>query len=147
MITPNYGNLLGFSQAETIMRSYNGFPVGSEFSSKNLVNSEENMTFPLIYPELMAFLPDQWEELAKTSVFEKYKDIKAAHLIVVTKCGNGKHALAYYEGGRLKMATYVSIGTSNHKTLSGKYELTHDAVFRRSRKYRNAPMPYSLHIS
>ena len=147
MITSNYGNLLGFSQAETIMRTYNDVPNTSDFSPKAQLNASESINFPLIYPELASFFPEQREDFAKMSVFEKYKDIKTDHLIAVTKCNNGKHALAYYEFGKLKIATYVSIGKNSHKTLCGKYELTHDAVFRRSRKYKNAAMPYALQIS
>ena len=147
MITANYGNLLGFSQAETIMKMYNNFPDSLNFSPKLQLNASDCINFPLVYPELENFFPKLQEDLTKISVFEKHKNIKTNHLIIVTKCNNGKHALAYYERGKLKMATYISIGLNNHKTLCGKYELTHDSVFRRSRKYNNAPMPYSLHIS
>lgn len=45
------------------------------------------------------------------------------------------------------MTSYVSIGTNNHKTVEGHYSITPDAIFRRSRKYDSAPMPYALHIT
>lgn len=66
--------------------------------------------------------------------------------MIVTQCSNKKHALAYYQGGRLKMATYVSIGRGNDKTIQGIYPVKHDKIRRRSARYSNAPMPYSLRI-
>ncbi len=110
MIQPNYGNLLGFSQAENIMRDYNGLPDSVEFSATKRLESKDKIRFPLIYPELEGYFPKERETLCLNESFSKYQDIKAAHLLVVSRCENGKNALAYYERGKLKLATYVSIG-------------------------------------
>ncbi len=67
--------------------------------------------------------------------------------LILLKTKSGRHALAYYQKGKLTMASFVSIGTAEHKTISGQYTITPDQIRRRSRKYKNAPMPYSLHIS
>ncbi len=110
MIQPNYGNLLGFSQAENIMRDYNGLPDSVEFSATKRLESKDKIRFPLIYPELEGYFPKERETLCLNESFSKYQDIKTDHLLVVSRCENGKNALAYYERGKLKLATYVSIG-------------------------------------
>ena len=68
-------------------------------------------------------------------------------MLVVTKVWEGRNALAYYENGILKMATHVSIWLPYRKTITGAYDLSHDMIFRRSRKFDNAAMPYALHIT
>lgn len=110
MIQPNYGNLLGFSQAENIMRDYNDLPDSVEFSATKRLESKDKIRFPLIYPELEGYFPKERETLCLNESFSKYQDIKANHLFVVSRCKNGKNALAYYEYRKLKLATYVSIG-------------------------------------
>lgn len=97
MITPNYGNLLGFSQAETILRGYNAFPDSLEFSPVQRVEVEETINIPLIYPELKEYFPEKRDSLLYDKDFEKYQDIKTDHLLVASQCDNGKVALAYYE--------------------------------------------------
>ena len=67
--------------------------------------------------------------------------------LILLKTKSGRHALAYYQNGTLAMTSFVSIGTLQHKTISGQYTITPDQIRRRSRKYKNAPMPYSLHVS
>ncbi len=146
MIQPNYGNLLGFSQAENIMRDYNDLPDSVEFSATKRLESKDKIRFPLIYPELEDYFPKERETLCLNESFSKYQDIKTDHLLVVSRCENGKNALAYYERGKLKLATYVSIGKPWTKTITGSFPLKHSAIFRRSRKYKNAAMPYALHI-
>lgn len=50
------------------------------------------------------------------------------------------------------MATYVSLGIrssnpkNDHPTIEGLFPLKHDKIFRRSKTYNNAPMPYALHF-
>ena len=110
MIQPNYGNLLGFSQAENIMRKYNSFPDSIEFSATKKLESNDTISFPLIYPELEDYFPKERETLCLNENFSKYQDIKTDHLFVVSRCENGKNALAYYRYGKLKLASYVSIG-------------------------------------
>ena len=61
------------------------------------------------------------------------------------KSGNAWYL--YNQNGTLAMTSFVSIGTLRHKTISGQYTITPDQIRRRSRKYKNAPMPYSLHVS
>ena len=91
MIIPNYGNLLGFSQAENIMRDYNG----KEIEESSRVEKEDTIAFPLIYPELRSYFP---EDLT-TLLTEKYNPLMQyyPHFIMVSKCDNGKNALAYYQ--------------------------------------------------
>ena len=146
MVQGRLGDLLGYSQAEEIMKSLNSFPDSLIFSAQKKYNLEQDtLKVPLIYPELLDYFPQNLENLLQNPVFEKYAGAFNPHLLIVSQCENGKNALAYYQEGKLTLASYVSIGTGR-STLSGKYPLKHDAVFRRSRKYQNAAMPYSLHF-
>lgn len=147
IITPSYGNLLGFSQAETIMKEYNNLTNPSNFQAAQIIKPNETINIPLIYPELKDYFPHKRTKLTENTTFEKYKNIKADHLLVVSQCENGKTALAYYKNGILNLATYISAGTQAHRTISGYYQLKHDNIFRRSRKYQNSAMPYSIWIT
>ena len=144
MIELNYWNLLGYSQAKTIMEDYND--LSSTDPNQKLLWNEE-ITFPLIYPDLEAFFPKRLETLLLYPSFEKYSNQMMKHTIIVSCCENGKTALAYYENWKLRLATYVSAWTKNHKTIKGKYSLSHGSIYRRSQKYNRAPMPYSLNIN
>ena len=144
IINPNYWNFLGYSQAKAIMEDYND--LSSVDPNQKLLWNEE-ITFPLIYPELEAFFPKRLETLLLYPSFEKYSNQMMKHMIIVSCCENGKTALAYYENWKLKLATYVSAWTKNHKTIKGKYPLSHSSIYRRSRRYNRAPMPYSLNIN
>lgn len=129
------------------MKNFNQFPDSVNFSAKTRLKNEDKIRFPLIYPELKHYFPDSLKNLWQNNeAFLPYKRENIDHLLIVSKCENGKNALAYYEQGRLKMATYVSIGNPRTKTIRGSFPVKHDAIFRRSRKYQNAAMPYSLHI-
>lgn len=147
MIGSNLGNVLGYGQAEKIMRERNSYPSPMQFQAIQKYDDLETLSFPLIYPDLKEVFPNQWEAFLENEDFLKYKDENADHMLVVTKVEDWKHALAYYEDWALKLATYVSIGLPYRKTVSGAFDLQHDMIFRRSRKYDNAPMPYALHIT
>jgi len=143
MIIPSYGNLLWFSQAESIVSDTTKW---KNFNVKDVVNKDDTIKVPLIYPELRNYLPNTWMELKK-GVFSDYQDIEAQDLLIVTQCQNGKNALAYYKNWKLTLATYVSIGTLRNKTITWEYTLSHDRIRRKSRKYNSSAMPYSICIT
>jgi hypothetical protein len=145
MIAPSYWNLLGFSQAEDIMAN-NNINKWKWFEATNWVDTDESITVPLIYPELKDIFPAEWSTLANWA-FSEYKNVKTNDLLIVTQCKNWKNALAYYKNWKLTLATYVSIWTSRHKTVSWEYNLTLDQIRRRSHKYQNSAMPYSINIT
>jgi len=142
MITPNYWNLLGYSQAETIMKDYNN-NWDKPFDAYDRLSENETINIPLIYPELKSYFPENRSELAKK--LPEYETINKPHLTVVTQLDNWKNALAYYKNWKLKVATYVSIGKGK-RTPTWKYTLKRDSVFRRSREFNNAPMANAMHI-
>ena len=144
MITPSYGNLLWFSQAEEIMKKYNS-KKDKLFDANTVINADETIQIPLIYPELKSYFPKKWSDLAQK--FPDYKNVVGNDLIIVTQCDNWKNALAYYKNWKLTLATYVSIGTRNRKTVTWEFDLKHDRIRRRSRRYHNSPMPYSMWIT
>ena len=147
MISPTLGNILGYGQAETIMREQNFYPSPLEFQATQRYDLYKTLSYPLIYPELKENFPTSREDFINKPEFEKYKNEKADHMLVVTKVWEGRNALAYYENGILKMATHVSIWLPYRKTITGAYDLSHDMIFRRSRKFDNAAIPYALHIT
>ena len=52
MISPTLGNILGYGQAETIMREQNFYPSPLEFQATQRYDLYETLSYPLIYPEL-----------------------------------------------------------------------------------------------
>ena len=123
MIGSNLGNVLGYGQAEKIMRERNNYPSPMQFQAIQKYDDLETLSFPLIYPDLKEVFPNQWEAFLEDEDFLKYKDENADHMLVVTKVEDWKHALAYYEDWALKLATYVSIGLPYRKTVSGAFDL------------------------
>ena len=91
--------------------------MGKDIKATDKVKPDDIIRMPLIYPELRKYLPNTWDEL-KQGAFKKYQEINDKDLVIVTKCKNGKHALAYYKNWKLALATYVSIGTTNHPTIT-----------------------------
>ena len=142
MIVPNYWNLLGYSQAETIMKNYNN-NWDKPFDVYDRLSENDTINIPLIYPELKSYFPENLSELSKK--LPEYETINDPHLNVVTQLDNWKNALAYYKNWKLKVATYVSIGKGK-RTPTWEYTLKRDSVFRRSREFNNAPMPNAMHI-
>ena len=141
MITPSYGNLLWHSQSTTIMMDMNN----KKIENHDCISENESITIPLIYPELKSnFSDDLWDFLNK--FLPEYKNETGNDIIIVTQCKNGKNALWYYKNWKLKLATYVSIWTKHRATIKGKYSLKHDQIRRRSRRYHNSAMPYSILI-
>ena len=97
MIGSNLGNVLGYGQAEKIMRERNNYPSPMQFQAIQKYDNLETLSFPLIYPDLKEVFPAQWEEFLENADYLKEKDEKADHLLVVTNFEDGKQALAYYE--------------------------------------------------
>ena len=142
MITLNETNLLWASQSEKILSEFNSHDQKLTFQEK----LEKGIKIPIIYPELKKYFPETLIEVEQDPQFKNYR-LSNPNTLILLKTQNGRHALAYYQKGKLAMASFVSIGTPQHKTISGQYPITPDLIRRRSRKYKNAAMPYSLHIS
>ena len=142
MITLNETNLLWASQSEKILSEFNSHDPKLTFQEK----LEKGIKIPIIYPELKKYFPETLIEVEQDPQFKNYR-LSNPNTLILLKTQNGKHALAYYQKGKLTMASFVSIGTAQHKTISWQYAITPDLIRRRSRKYKNAAMPYSLHIS
>ena len=52
MIGSNLGNVLGYGQAEKIMRERNSYPSPMQFQAVQKYDDLETLSFPLIYPDL-----------------------------------------------------------------------------------------------
>jgi len=146
MISPSYWNFLWFSQAETIINDYN--KGHKHIQPTDWVSTDETLTIPFIYPELKSYFPENWSDLV--TMFPEYKDISENDLIFIARCDNWKSALSYYKNGKLKLATYVSLGNPHIRkairTTSWVFTLKIDIERRRSNAYWRSPMPYSIHV-
>lgn len=119
---------------------------------------------PLLKNDFSWYLSDQLEEdgfkwfsdpnksdLAKM-VAGKNKTQKAQNKsdfiydIVVKKVPSWKSALALYRNWELFMATYVSVGLNNRKTLTWQFKVLNKDPYKRSHKYNNAAMPEALNF-
>ena len=85
MIGSNLGNVLGYGQAEKIMRERNNYPSPMQFQPVQKYDDLETLSFPLIYPDLKEVFPNHWEAFLENEDFLKYKDENADHMLVVTK--------------------------------------------------------------
>lgn len=129
------------------MKQFNAVADSVQFDPKQKYSIEDVVNFPLIYPELKQYFPQNIDLLNKNETLEKYLKEKTDHMIIVSQCDNKKVALAYYCKWKLILATYVSPWTTWNKTPEGKYIIKHDKIFRRSTLHKQAPMPYSLNIN
>lgn len=153
IVPDKMGELLWYKQTDFISKQFNQkAPI---FSAENsyLSLKIEHLKIPVIYPDLESYFPCSLDQLWTYPLFQSYKNkITTQNLVVISRCDNGKAALAYYKNWKLTLATYVSLGTKssnpkeNHATVEGVYPLKHDMIFRRSRKYKTAAMPYALHF-
>lgn len=142
MISLNATNLLWASQSEKILSEFNTHDQKLTFEEK----LQKGIKVPLIYPELSKYFPKNLIKVQQDPQFSNYS-FSNPNTLILLKTKSGRNALAYYQNGTLAMTSFVSIGTLRHKTISGQYPITPDQIRRRSRKYKNAPMPYSLHVS
>ena len=142
MIPINATNLLWSSQHEKILNDFNKNSATHTF--REIL--DKWIKIPLIYPSLKHIFPAHLSDLRKDPQF-KTDPLSNKNQLLLIKTKNNHNALAYYQNGKLKMATYVSIGTLRHKTVTGAYEISPDQIRRRSRRYGRAPMPYALHIT
>lgn len=133
-----------FSQDSSINKGKAQNPEFIVVSSSDLKGSPFDPSHPMI--SLKKYFPQTLLEVQQDPQFSNYS-FSNPNTLILLKTKSGRHALAYYQNGTLAMTSFVSIGTLRHKTISGQYTITPDQIRRRSRKYKNAPMPYSLHVS
>lgn len=143
------GEYLWYDQYDYILKNYNNDTLSDSLKTPQQlnVNNFTTITFPLIYDELDKTVPHSLSALLQDPRFDAYRDSLHAQdtVIIQFKQPNGQHALCYYETGILRLATYETIGAGEN-TPRGLFRVDYSVKNKRSRKYRNAPMPYSLHI-
>lgn len=141
---------------------------------KNLYSQNE-ITFPLVFDWLKTTFPESLDEfIAKNEEFKKdVKDSKT--VIVITKNLEKKFALAYYKEWKLTLATHISPGKISKAKTKQKYnEETWEMEtiitekpwintpswifnikkgketfirYKRSKEFKNAPMPYAIWVT
>lgn len=140
--TPKYiGEFLWYNQAPKIMQDYNN----SSTPTFRPLDSIPDISFPLIYDGLSDKLPHDLDSLLSQDKFSKYKNklIWIDSLIVVAKQEDWKYTLSYYIDGKLILATHSSIWGATQKWL---FAIKEKIERKRSSRYNNAPMPYSLYL-
>ncbi len=149
--------MVGGCQYEDIINRSQKYRIDKK-NKRNFIDNYNALEFPLIFEELKQHFSsklkrerhkDDYKHMHnKIKTYEKETGKSIEDAILIKRCTNGKTALAYYEGGEIQLATYISIGTSENKTISNRvYKAKIDKKYRRSSKYNNAPMPYSIHIT
>ncbi|MDR3168235.1 MAG: L,D-transpeptidase [Candidatus Peribacteria bacterium] len=147
----NLGELLGYTQVDSILTKY---PLKREnLTATSQYLLEDTLTFPLIVPSLASAFPLSLEEQLQEEGFRytgkdslQLIENTLPYVIVVKAIGGNTHALAVYKNGQLLLATHISIGGSNGRTLRGLRRIDQHFAYKRSLKYDNVPMPYALHI-
>ncbi|MFA7298558.1 MAG: L,D-transpeptidase [Candidatus Absconditabacterales bacterium] len=148
-INKHIGGYLGYDQYNNILKKYNNdtIPNSLKKSGDLGIDKFEHIRFPLIYDELDTLVSHTLEGLLQDERFAKYRDtIKVDDtMIIVMKQKNGQHALLYYKKGKLTLATYATIGRGK-STSRGLFRVDYRVTNKRSKKYKNAAMPYALHV-
>lgn len=135
---------LWYNQYETILKKYNRWIYNEEkFNEDYSIMNFDSIRFPLIYDELENVFPKSLDELMKDESLSLYIDSLwgRQNLIIIQKLW-WKHVLWYYKDGYLSLATHVSIWRWNY-TPTWYFELWAKYPRNVSRKYHNAPMPYT----
>ncbi len=128
----------------------------------------DTLRFQLIDPLLKDDFPQYLSDQLKEPWFEEFSDPEASIIakkisdktnqidsneksdfiydIVVKRAPSWKAALALYRDWELFMATYASIWRSSRKTKTWQFKILDKNPYKRSHKYHNAAMPFSLHF-
>lgn len=135
---------LGYNQYQTIMKKYNQkYPWGEK-----RISQLDTVSFPMIYDEISTTVPHDMNTYLQAQKFNKYRNKieNLENLLVVAKDAQGKYMLLYFKNQKLFIWSYASIGkgTSTPKWL---FDIQKKIPRKRSSKYKNAPMPYSLYIT
>ena len=141
------GEFLWYNQYDAILKKYDKDTLATK--DNKAINSRErkSVSFPLIFDGLIDKIPANLHDILAQEKFEKYKEQieNQDTIIIVSKQDDGRHAIAYYVGGKLFLASYVSLGLGNF-TPQWLFAIQERIFDKKSIKYKNAPMPYALHI-
>lgn len=135
---------LWYNQYKDILSKYNTYDSNKLEEAKYSINSLDSLSFPLIVDWLEQFFPEKAEDMIQSEDLSEYRDslINEEDFIVV-KNEWGKYVLWYYKWWKLYLATHVSIWTWNN-TPEWFFRLWAKYSRNVSRKYNNAPMPYTI---
>lgn len=118
-------------------------------SGKELVPPTDSGTveFAMVAPHLASVFPSSLAHFpAQHPQYAAKHTIRPDETCIIVMKNGKDRMLAYYQNGELVLATNVSFG-AGVSTPKGDYSVTDDrAKFRRSHKYKNAPMPYAVNV-
>ena len=136
------GEFLWYNQYDSIVKKYN-----QDSLDVRIINDVKSLSFPLIYDGLKWKLPADLSEILIQQKFDKYREDldSISNLIIVTSLGDGNYVLGYYVDSKLFLASYCSIGIWK-STPKWLFDIKSKIFDKRSFKYENAPMPYSLYL-
>lgn len=159
----NLKNLLWMNQFEYIMSVYNSDVIKYKTKLKK-INWEQRkihlisdsikdynvIKFPNIYDPIRSYFPDSLEDF-KLKYPEFKNDIwEEKDCFIAIKAPNNKFVLLYYKKWKLFIATHISPWTWD-TTKNGKFKIKFSNdywnKYRRSIKYDNSPIPYSIPIN
>jgi len=137
---------LWYNQYQDILSKYNTYDTNKLKEAKYSINSLDSLSFPLIVDWLGEFFPERAEDMIQSDDLSEYRDSLANQQdFIVVKNEWWKYVLWYYKWWKLYLATHVSIWVWN---TTPKWFFRLWAKYKRnvSRKYNNAPMPYTIVI-
>lgn len=150
-IPQRISEFLGYNQYEAILETENGIEPKEDKKGRKIfdvaLKDFPEIKFPTVYYGLEKTFPATLAELEESGRRIPAPISKeSGDLILVTKTGEGRTALGYYQSGKLRLATHVSTGTNGHSTPKGVFQASYKESRKRSRLYEDAPMPYAVNV-
>lgn len=161
-ISSTLSNLLGKNQASAIIELYNSqLKEKAKEPTRLTYRDIEELKIPLVFDELKEVFPrDIWLFLVNNPSIVLSQDQSTPVIFVVKRKKTGRYALAYYNGGILRLATHASPGKKSGvktgkkwqilpggiPTPEGTYSVQYKERNKTSRKFENASMPFALNV-
>jgi hypothetical protein len=133
--------VLGYNQSDSILSHYNDWKT---FLSSQKYELLDTLNFPLIYPVLKKYFPQEMSALDSLDAFSTLLvgEELSESAVVVQQVDSGKHALWFYKNNQLVLSTYVSVG-KGQSTPTGVFSTKRKIAYCWSNKH-DAPMPYGI---
>jgi lipoprotein-anchoring transpeptidase ErfK/SrfK len=149
-LSKRVSDFLGLNQYEAVLALEN--KVVPTIDSKGKIVYETSLEkyseiqFPAVFYGLEMVFPATVADFSKSGRKLPTGVKETDDLVFVDVTPEGKTALAFYQNGKLALATHVSLGTKGHATPRGTFTTSYKESYKRSKLYENAPMPYAVNV-
>ncbi|MDQ1344376.1 MAG: hypothetical protein QG650_1097 [Patescibacteria group bacterium] len=143
-------DFLGLNQYEAILALENEVVPTADSKGKTVYDTSlgkySEIQFPAVFYGLEMVFPATIADFSKADKKLPAGVRETDDLVFVDVTPEGKTALAFYQNGKLALATHVSLGTKGHATPRGTFTASYKESYKRSKLYENAPMPYAVNV-